>query len=74
MMKKYLIGGYVTLIPLFWIYLSNWGALAHKGAAYNLGRALIWPAVVFPSLGQAIGGIIIVALVLYATFFVRKRS
>jgi len=58
---------------VFWIYLSNWGALAFKGAAYSLGRALIWPVVVFPSLGQLIGGVIIVGLVLFATFFVRRR-
>ena len=73
-MKNYLLGGYFALVFVFWIYLSNWGALAFKGAAYNLGRALIWPVVVFPSLGQLIGGVIIVGLVLFATLFVRRSS
>lgn len=73
-MKGYFVGGYVALIFVFWIYLSNWGALAYKGAAYNLGRALIWPVVIFPSLGQIIGGIVIIGLVLLVTIFARKRA
>ena len=72
-MKKYLIGGYVALIFVFWIYLSNWGDMACRGAAFNLGRALIWPVVIFPSLGHLIGGLVIVCLVVFATFFARRR-
>lgn len=73
-MKSYFVGGYVALIFVFWIYLSNWGALAYKGAAYYLGRALIWPVVIFPSMGQIIGGIVIIGLVLLVTLFARKRA
>lgn len=72
-MKKIVLVCYAVLILPFWIYLANWGAYAYKGAAYNLGRALFWPVVIFPALGQLIGGVIIIGLVLYATFFMRVR-
>jgi len=34
-----------------------WGRYAYKGFFYNLGQGLIWPAVVFPSLGKLIGAV-----------------
>ncbi|WP_024889811.1 hypothetical protein [Luteimonas huabeiensis] len=71
-MKKIVVC-YVVLILPFWIYLANWGASAYRGAAYNLGRAVFWPGVLWPALGQMVGGVIVIGLLLYATLFMRTR-
>lgn len=68
-MKKILILFYVAMIVIFAIYGANWGDYAYKGFAYNLGMALVWPAVIFPSIGKAIGTMVILGLVGYFTFF-----
>ena len=70
---RYLVSGYLAIAMVFWFFLANWGALAYKGAAYNFGRALVWPTVIFPSLGQLIGGILIVGFIVFLTFFVRSK-
>ncbi|MFL3627291.1 hypothetical protein ABFU27_17245 [Xanthomonas campestris pv. raphani] len=48
---KYLIGLYGASVVVAAICFANWGQYAYKGFAYNLGRALVWPAIVFPSFG-----------------------
>jgi hypothetical protein len=68
-MKKILILFYVVMIIGFAIYGANWGDYAYKGFFYNLGRSLIWPAIIFPSIGQAIGTMLILGLVGYYSFF-----
>lgn len=70
---KYVVGIYVALIFVFWIYLSNWGVNAHMSKAYNLGGALFWPVIIFPSLGKAVGGVIILGLVAFSVFFVKNK-
>lgn len=72
-MKKILMGGYFAIAFLSWIYLANWGAFAYRGWAYNFGRALVWPAIMFPAVGQILGAIVVLALVVFATFFMRRR-
>lgn len=49
------------------IYTSIWGDLAFKGAAYNIGRSIVWPVILFPSLGAVVGGVLIVVFVLWAS-------
>jgi hypothetical protein len=68
-MKNFLILFYVAMIVVFSIYGANWGDYAYKGFFYNLGMALVWPAIIFPSIGKAIGTIVILGLVGYFTFF-----
>lgn len=68
-MKKNLILFYVAMIIGFAIYGANWGDYAYRGFAFNFGAALLWPAVIFPSLGKAIGTMIVIGLVGYITFF-----
>jgi hypothetical protein len=63
----YLIIGVVTAI-----YGSIWGEMHYRSFAYNLGRGLIWPVILFPVLGKIIGAFIIVAFVL--TLLAFKKS
>lgn len=63
---------YVALIVVFAIYGSFWGDYAFRGFAYNLGRAFIWPVILFPSVGKAIGALVLVVFVGWLTFF--KKS
>jgi len=64
---------YFLVAMFFWFIWSNWGAAAHHGAAFNLGRAIVWPAVLFPSVGAFIGGIVMLGVVAFLVFFVRLR-
>ena len=58
------VGGlYALLAVVFAIYGNWWGAYAYKGFAYNLGRGLIWPVIIFPVLGKIIGGIVLVVVI-----------
>lgn len=54
---------YVCLIVVFALYGTWWGDQAYRGFAYNLGAALVWPAILFPSIGKVISGIVIIAFV-----------
>jgi hypothetical protein len=51
------------------IYCSIWGQYDYKGIAYNMGRGLFWPVVMFPSLGQVIALIVIVGFIAAVTLF-----
>lgn len=62
-MKKALIGGYAAIAFLFAIYGTLFGAHSHQGFAYNLGRAIVWPATMFPSFGAFIGGLVMLLVV-----------
>ena len=72
-MKRFFIGGYFAIAMISWLYLSNWGDFAFKGAAYNLGRALVWPVIAFPAFGQLVGALLIGGLVLFSILFMRSR-
>ena len=54
---------YLVIGLLFGLQQWIWGEVAHKGLAFNLGRGLAWPAVMFPAFGQAVAGIIIVVAI-----------
>ncbi|BDT66698.1 hypothetical protein os1_08620 [Comamonadaceae bacterium OS-1] len=54
---------YLVVGLLFGLQQWIWGAMAYRGLAFNLGRALVWPAVMFPAFGQAVAGIIIVVVI-----------
>lgn len=61
--KSWLIRGYLTIGLLFAIYQHFWGQYSYKSFAYNLGQGVIWPAVMFPSVGKFIGGVIILLII-----------
>lgn len=54
---------YLVIGLLFGLQQWIWGAVAYKGLAFNLGRGLAWPAVMFPAFGQAVAGLIIVVVI-----------
>ncbi|MDN0076079.1 hypothetical protein QU481_14410 [Crenobacter sp. SG2303] len=66
-MKNKIIVAYVGFGILYALYAWIFGDTAHKSFAYNLGQGLVWPAVMFPSLGKIMGAIIIVAFVAVIT-------
>ncbi|MBN8263135.1 MAG: hypothetical protein J0M21_00600 [Xanthomonadales bacterium] len=72
-MKKYLIGGYAAVAFLFAIYGTLFGDFAYKGFAYNLGRAVVWPAIMFPSVGAFIGGVVMLLVVVAILVLVQRR-
>ncbi|RYY77957.1 MAG: hypothetical protein EOO69_12495 [Moraxellaceae bacterium] len=63
--KAWIIGVYATIGFFFAIYQHMWGQYNYKSFAYNLGQGIFWPAVMFPSVGKFIGGILILLLVGY---------
>ena len=71
-MKKILIGSYAAIASIFALYGTFFGAYSHQGFAANLGRAVVWPAIVFPSFGKLIGSIVLL-LVLGAIFVLVPR-
>lgn len=57
---KGLVGLYLFIAFIVAVYGNWWGDYAFRGFAWNFGRALVWPVIMFPSLGQIIGGIVLV--------------
>ncbi|MCO8089151.1 MAG: hypothetical protein GX151_02370 [Gammaproteobacteria bacterium] len=69
--KAWFFGSYFAIGLLCTIYLNFWGKESYKSIAYHIGQGLIWPAVIFPSVGKFIGGIII--LLFIATLTLRSK-
>lgn len=67
-MKKFLLI-YAALIVVFALYGTLWGDYAFRGIGYNLGRAIVWPSILFPSIGKAIGAMVLLAFIGWLTFF-----
>ncbi|MCB1659315.1 MAG: hypothetical protein KDI39_13925 [Pseudomonadales bacterium] len=67
--KAMLIAAYVVIGILTGIYGSIWGQYDYKGLAYNMGRGLMWPVVMFPSLGQVVALVVIVVFIAAVTMF-----
>lgn len=63
--KWILAGVYAFIGLLFAIYQHFWGYYNYKSFAYNLGQGIVWPAVMFPVVGQVIGGVITIAVIGY---------
>lgn len=61
--KSWLISGYFIMGLLFAIYQHFWGQYSDKSFAYNLGQGVVWPAVMFPSVGKVIGGILLLLII-----------
>ncbi|MEC7119090.1 MAG: hypothetical protein VXW65_04185 [Pseudomonadota bacterium] len=63
--KLILVGIYASIGLLFAVYQHFWGYYNDKSFAYNLGQGVVWPAVMFPVVGQVIGGVIMIAVIGY---------
>ena len=73
MKKKHIaIAAYLAVAVLFAIYGTFWGDHAYRGFAYNLGTALVWPTMLFPAFGKAIGGLLWVVVIVAVLIFVRN--
>lgn len=68
-----IITAYVVIAILFGIYGSLFGDYDYRGFMYNMGRGLVWPAIIFPSLGKLIGGIILLAVITALLIFGKKQ-
>lgn len=71
-MKKVLMGGYAAIAALFAFYGTFFGTYSYQGFAANLGRAIVWPAILFPSLGKVIGGILMLLVITGVLIFVKR--
>ena len=61
--KSWLIGCYCSIGLLFAVYQHFWGHQSYKSFAYHLGQGVIWPAVMFPSVGKFIGAILLLLII-----------
>lgn len=61
--KSLLIRAYFIIGLLFAIYQNFWGQQSYKSFAYHLGQGVIWPAIMFPSVGKFIGGVLILVII-----------
>lgn len=62
-LKGILISSYFAIGLIYALYSWLFGAYTHASLAYNLGRGLVWPASMFPTVGTFIGGIILVVII-----------
>jgi hypothetical protein len=63
-MRNKFIGAYAVIGLLFALYGTWWGDYAFKGFMYNVGRAIVWPAQIFPQIGALMTIIIVVGVVI----------
>ena len=54
------------------LYALFWG-LEYKPFEYNLGRGLVWPILLFPSLGKVISALLTLVIVLILAAFAAKK-
>ncbi|VXB36182.1 conserved hypothetical protein [Burkholderia sp. 8Y] len=73
-MKRTLWAGYLIIGLMVAVYESFWGATHYKSFAYNPGRGLVWPVVMIPSLGEVIGAIILLAVILGILVFGKGKD
>ncbi len=62
-LKAWMVGIYAMIGFFFAIYQHFWGYYNYKSFAYNIGQGIFWPAVMFPSVGKLIGGLLILGMV-----------
>ena len=70
---KYLIGLYGATVLIAAIYFDIWGEYASRGFFSNLGRAVVWPAIAFPSFGRLLTGLIWVTVIGGVLLFARSK-
>ncbi|EIM03315.1 MAG: hypothetical protein ABS82_03885 [Rhodanobacter sp. SCN 67-45] len=71
---KYLAGLYGVTVLLAAIYFDIWGQYAYRSFFFNLGRALVWPAIAFPTVGTILSGLIWLLVIGAVLVFVRRDN
>ena len=61
--KTALVSIYLVIGLLFALYQHFWGQYNYKPFMFNVGQGLVWPAMLFPSVGKLIGGILIILFI-----------
>jgi hypothetical protein len=61
--KTVLISLYFGIGLCFAVYQHFWGQYSYKPFMFNIGQGLVWPLMLFPSVGKFIGGILILLFV-----------
>lgn len=61
--KAWAISSYLAIGFFFAMYQYFWGYYKYKSFMFNLGLGVIWPAVMFPSVGKFIGGVVIIVII-----------
>lgn len=61
--KALVIGVYAVIGLLVALYQHWWGYASHQGFAYNLGQGIVWPALLIPSVGKLISGLLLVGII-----------
>ncbi len=72
--KQKLFAGYFVIGLLFAIYESQWGSGEYKSFAFNLGKGIVWPVVMFPEFGAIVTGIIWMVIIGGVLFFANNKS
>ena len=72
-MKEKIISTYIGIAILVGLYEWFFGASKYAGFFYNMGRGFVWPTIMFPALGQIIGGIIWFVVIVGILIFANKK-
>lgn len=70
-LKQKLVTGYVVVAFIFAFYAVNFGPFQHKSFAYNLGRGIVWPFTIFPTMGIVLS---VIVIGVYAAFVLMGSS
>jgi hypothetical protein len=73
-LKQKFFSSYFAIGLVVALYQWMAGPMHYRGFFYNLGRGIVWPVILFPVLGKIIGAMIILAVVVGLTFFVKSPS
>jgi hypothetical protein len=60
---RILFAGYFLIALLYAVYAHFWGPEPFRSFAFHLGQGVLWPVLVFPSLGPVIAGIVVLIFV-----------
>ena len=72
--RDMLIGGYIIVGVLVTLYQWLLGPTAYQGFWFNLGKGVFWPTTIFPWLGQLVGGVIWIGIVIALFLFSRPTK
>lgn len=64
-LKQKLITSYVATMFIVALYSSNFGPFQNQSFAYNLGRGLVWPFTIFPTMGTILSVLVIGGLIAF---------
>lgn len=69
--KAMIIGIYAVIGLLAALYQHWWGHARHEGFGYNIGQGILWPALLIPSVGKLVSGLLIIGII--AVIMTRSR-